>query len=200
MTKQLLFQTEFMNNQHWLFWGSSYDRGLQHLLRMWPEVIKAYPDAQLHVFYGWNMFVKGYSDNPERMKWMDKMNELMKQEGITHHGRVSKTELTEWQKKCGIFAYPTHFGETNCITALDSQRWGCVPCVIDYAGLRETVGAGIKVEGDIYDDDVYQEYLKQLIHLMGDEKLWKSEQLKGIEFAKDYHWIKIAHQWVKHFK
>lgn len=188
-----------MNNQHWLYWASSYDRGLAHLLKMWPEIYKAYPDAQLHIFYGWDLFIKGYQDNPERMKWMDTMNELMKQEGITHHGRVAKSELTEWQKKCGIFAYPTHFGETNCITALDSQHNGCVPCVINYAGLRETVGSGVRVEGDIYDEGVAKEYLKQLLNLMGDEKLWKEEQKKGIEFASKFFWKDIAKSWLKYF-
>jgi glycosyltransferase involved in cell wall biosynthesis len=191
---------EYMNRQHTLYWASSYDRGLIHLLKMWPEIYKIYPDAKLHIFYGWDLFIKGYQDNPERMKWMETMNKLMEQEGITHHGRVSKAELTEWQKKCGIFAYPTHFGETNCITALDSQHWGCVPCVINYAGLRETVGSGVRVEGDIYDEDVAKEYVKQLLNLMGDEKLWREEQAKGIEFAKAYYWPLIAKEWSKHFE
>lgn len=186
--------------QHKLFYGSSYDRGLQHLLKMWPKIIAAYPDATLDICYGWELFDKGYAYNPERMAWKERINEQMRQPGITHHGRVSKEELKRIEKECGIWAYPTHFGETNCITALDCQQNGCVPCVINYAGLKESVGSGVRIEGDIYDDGVAYSYLEALLELMANEPKWLVEQLRGIEFAKDFSWQKIAERWVDVFK
>ncbi len=188
-----------VSRQHKLFWASSYDRGLQHLLKMWPEVVKKFPDATLDIYYGWNLFIAGYRNNPERMNWKDRMDEQMKYKGITHHGRVGQSDLKRGRLECGIWAYPTDFDEINCITALESQRDGCVPCVINRAALKETVGSGVRVEGDIYDPEVKEEYLKQLLLLMGDEKRWKAEQAKGEEFAKAYSWAKIAKQWHKKF-
>ena len=73
-----------MRNSHLMIYGSSYDRGLEHLLRMWPDIRKEVPDAQLRIFYGWNLFVTGYADNPERMAWKEKMDKLMQQRRITH--------------------------------------------------------------------------------------------------------------------
>lgn len=186
--------------QHKLFYGSSYDRGLQHLLKMWPEIKAKYPDATLDICYGWDLFDKGYADNPERTAWKERINEMMGQDGITHHGRVSKDELALIRSQCGIWAYPTHFGETNCITALDCQSSGCVPCVINYAGLQSTVKSGIAINGDIYDEETYQAYLTALLDLMGDEKKWKEEQAKGIEFAKRFTWDQIADQWLEYLK
>ena len=199
-TKMVIAHNSKTIRQHRLFYGSSYDRGLDHLLNMWPEIIKKYPDATLDIYYGWDLFDKGYVDNPERMKWKEKMIKLMQQNGITEHGRVSKKELRSAQQKIGIWAYPTHFGETCCITALDCQENGCVPCVINYAGLKETVGSGIRVEGDIYDKDVYDEYLNSLLALMKSESRWKDEQLIGKEFAKSYSWSIIAEKWIQEFK
>ena len=183
--------------QHKLGYFSSYDRGLQHLLEMWPLIKESKPHAELHIAYGWELFLKGYQDNPERLAWKDKMDKLMTQEGITHHGRLSKTKLKELQQECGIWAYPTDFGETNCITALDCQASGCVPCTMNYAGLKETVQSGIKLDGDIYEPSVKNDYLNALVDLMNDEKRWEEEQKKGIEFARNYSWDNVASKWAE---
>jgi glycosyltransferase involved in cell wall biosynthesis len=185
--------------QHKLFWGSSYDRGLQHLLKMWPKIKETYPDTTLNICYGWGLFEQRYANNPERMQWKDNMDKLMTQDGITHYGRIGKDELNQITKNCGIWVYPTDFDEINCITALNCQSLGCVPCVINKAALEETVGAGIKVNGDIYDPDTREEFLKKLLELMGDKKLYEAELEKGIKFASSYSWDKISNQWIKEF-
>ena len=186
--------------QHKLLYQSSYDRGLQHALKMWPKIKEKYPDAIFHIAYGWNLFLTAYRNNPERMNWKDRMDEMMKYDGIIHHGRMGQPELRKLRKTCGIWFYPTSFDEINCIGALENQADGCVPCVINRAALKETVGSGVRVEGDIFDPEVQEEYLKQLLLLMGDEKLWKAEQAKGKEFAESYTWDKIASSWHDLFK
>jgi hypothetical protein len=40
--------------QHKLWWQSSYDRGLDILLFMWPDIKLNYPDAELWVTYGFD--------------------------------------------------------------------------------------------------------------------------------------------------
>jgi len=181
-----------------LFYGSSYDRGLIHLLNMWPDIIERYPDATLSICYGWDLFLKGYSTNPERMAWKDKVDKLMEQNGITHHGRVGKDKLKEIRKECGIWVYPTHFTEINCITALECQDDGLVPVVINLAALEETVGSGSKIEGDIYDPMTKERFKEELFKYMDDEKLWQKESESAKNFAKGYDWSLIAKEWGKH--
>ena len=152
-----------IRNPHGVIYTSSYDRGLAHLLEMWPEVKKVIPDAELHIFYGWQLFDRFYSDNPSSMNWKKKMVEMMQADGVTDHGRIPQPELTEEIKKSGIWAYPAHFGEINCISGLKAQALGAVPVVIDYAALETTVQFGIKVKGDIYDPKTKETYKKQLI-------------------------------------
>lgn len=199
MSQKKVKQQRRENRRFRLFWGSSYDRGLDQLLNMWPIIKQKFPEAELHIFYGWDLFVAGYKDNPERLAWKDRIDKQMQQPGIAHHGRVSKTELAKWRKYCGIWAYPTDFGETCCITALECQKDGCVPVAISKAALKETVGSGILVEGDIYDKETQVKFLQELLKLMGDEELWKQEQLKGQEFAQQFSWDKIAQRWAKEF-
>lgn len=185
---------------HRLWWQSSYDRGLDILLKMWPEIKAKYPDATLDICYGWNLFNTIAAGNPERMAWKEKMEELMKHEGITHHGRIGKAQMTKLRKQCGILAYPTYFTEISCIGVLEAQRDGVVPVTMTLAALKETVQSGIKIEGDIYDPSVQKAYLEALLSLMGDEKRWLEERGKGMEFAKTYDWSKIAKDWTKEFE
>src|ERR1035437_521417 len=95
--------------QHKLLWQSSYDRGLNVLLKLWPEILAKYPNAELHIAYGWELFDIVTKTNAERQEWKATMVELMKQKGIKVHGRLGKTELKKLRKECGILAYCSDF-------------------------------------------------------------------------------------------
>ncbi len=189
-----------MRNLKKIIYTSSYDRGLQHLLEMWPDIRKEVPDAELECFYGWQLFDKFYSGNPASMAWKAKMVEMMGQEGIVKHGRLTQPELEEEMKTCGIWAYPTHFGEINCISAIKAQAFGCEPVVINYAALQETVRYGRKVEGDIYDDETKEEYKKQLIDALKNPMSEEDRNMMMADIIIKYGWEKVAKDWDKEFK
>jgi glycosyltransferase involved in cell wall biosynthesis len=135
------------------------------------------------------------------MAWMAKINKMMEYPGVTHHGRVSQPEMHKEMKKHGIWAYPTHFGEISCITAMKAQALGCIPVVVDYAALETTVQFGIKVHGDIYDPKVANEFKSELISLMKDSKRQESIRKEMVTWAKkEFTWDKVAEQWTKLFK
>ena len=183
------------SKNHKLFYGSSYDRGLDILLKMWPKIIEKHPDATLDIAYGWDLFDKGFANNPERMAWKERMNKQMQQPGITHHGRVGKEELKLVRQKCGIWTYPTYFAEINCITGLEAQRDGLVPVTMNAFALKETVGSGSKVDGDIYDDETQEAWLTELYKYMDDEKVWSKASTEAQKWAQGYDWNKIAKEW-----
>ena len=183
-----------------VIYTSSYDRGLDHLLEIWPDVIKVVPQATLHCFYGWQLFEKFYKDNPSSMAWMNNMKEMLKQPGVTDHGRVPQHELIEEYEKSGIWAYSTHFGEINCLSAIKAQAYGCEPVVVNYAALSETVQFGRKVEGDIYDVETQEAFKKELTQALL-HPMAQSERGKMMKWARDkYSWNKIASEWSMEFK
>lgn len=189
-----------VKDPHLMVYGSSYDRGLEHLLKMWPEIKKAVPDARLRVFYGWNLFDVAYHDNPERMAWKEKMNKLMEQEGITHIGRIGHQAVKKEFEMAGIWAYPAHFAEISCITAMKAQAGGAVPCTINYAALKETVKFGVKVDGDIYDQETKNLYCDALIGLLNDPKYQEEVRKEMIPWAQEnFKWQKVAIQWNEEF-
>jgi glycosyltransferase involved in cell wall biosynthesis len=189
-----------MRNNKKVCYTSSYDRGLEHLLKMWPEIKREVPDAQLVIAYGWQLFVKFYADNPSSMGWKARMDEMMKADGITHLDRLPQDKLKEVMETCGIWSYPTHFGEISCISAMKAQCYGAIPVVVNYAALQTTVQYGVKVDGDIYDKETQEEYKKQLIALLKDDNRQEEIREPMIKWAKDtFSWSKVASDWTKEF-
>ena len=188
-----------MRNFKSVIYTSSPDRGLEHLLKMWPDVKKEVPEAELHIAYGFQLFDQFYKDNPGSMMWKANMLKMMKYDGITDHDRLPQPKLAELMQTCGTWSYPTHFGEINCISALKAQYYGCEPVVINYAALKETVQFGRKIEGDIYDDAIKEEFKKQLIDAL--KNPMSEEKRKEMQkWAEQWKWENIAKQWSGEFK
>lgn len=183
-----------------LWWQSSYDRGLDILLLLWPEILKKFPQAELHICYGWGVFDAVTVNNPERQQWKKNIEEAMKQKGIHHYGKLGKADMEKIRSQCGILPYCTYFTEIFMISMIESQNSGVVPVTMDKGSLKEVVGGGVLVKGDIYQKDVQQAYLKELLSLMGDAKRWNEESKKVREFAKQFTWEKTAKAWTDEFE
>lgn len=192
-------QVKATNNPKRIVYTSSYDRGLTHLLEIWPEVKKAVPQAELKVFYGWQLFDKFYANNPERQAWKAKMERLMTQDGITNGGRLTQGALEEEIKQAGIWAYPTDFYEISCISAIKAQAFGATPVVINYAALKETVQFGDKVMGDIWEPDTKREYAKAIIARLKEPMKSGSRKIMRKWASKEYNWANVISNWSAEF-
>lgn len=194
-TKRFKKAKKVKNN---LVWTSSYDRGLQYLLEMWPDVRAEVPDATLDIYYGFDLFDKTVQGNTRAGKeWKLKMLRLLQQPGITDHGRVGSDEVAEAYLKAEVWAYPTDFPEIDCITATKAMAAGAIPVTTDKAALLER-NQGIMVKGDIHESQVVEEFKRELIALLKDDK--RKKELRKQLNVKDYDWDKIAKRWDSEFK
>lgn len=120
-----------------VIWSSSYDRGLQQALEIgWPIIKAAVPDAEFHIYYGWNLFDTVHKNNPERIAWKAKMERLMDSPSVFHHGRVSQKELIQAKSEALVHYYPSTFEEIDCIGVRESAAVDCIPVTTDYAALK----------------------------------------------------------------
>ena len=192
---------KIQRNPHKMIYASSYDRGLANLLLIWEKVKKEVPDAELNIFYGWDLFDKFFRDNPERMAWKTKMVEMMQQPGIVEHGRIPQKELVKEFQRSGIFAYPTDFQEISCQNAMLAQKYGAIPIVTDFAALRETVQYGKKLKDiDITSTEGKEKYAQELIEALKNTTWQEEERKRMLEGVKNsFRWEDIAKQWVELF-
>lgn len=182
-------------NPHRMIYASSYDRGLQHLLEMWGDIKKEVPDAELHIFYGWNTYLEMMKQGRRPKEFYEAMCALMKQDGITEHGRIGQKRLVKEYFKSGVWAYPSHFEEISCIGAMRAQATGAVPCCTDYAALKETVKHGVKVDMDVKGED-WSSYKKALIKLLKTPDYQEKVRKEMMEYAREnLGWDKVAKTW-----
>lgn len=109
------FKQKVDRDPYKLVYGSSYDRGLLELLEMWQEIKLAVPEATLNVFYGWGGIDKQIeAGNEEFQNFKDRIEYLLKQEGIKHLGRISHDEVAKEFLSAGVWVYPCWFPEISC--------------------------------------------------------------------------------------
>lgn len=174
---------------HRVIYASSYDRGLEHLLEMWPDVLKEVPDAELHVFYGWNNYDKFVADGTADGAFKTRMVEKLKQKGVYEHGRIGHKELKDEFYKAGVWAYPCTFKEISCITAMKAQACGCAIISTDYAALKNTLKTGTIINGCGDDKEVQKKFKEALIDTL------KNGKKHGDVDKSMFAWSKIANEW-----
>jgi SAM-dependent methyltransferase/glycosyltransferase involved in cell wall biosynthesis len=128
---------------HHFIYASSPDRGLIRLLKMWPKIRAAIPDATLDIFYGWEGCMKLGTGNTSSWtkhyrKVRTEFQVLQYQEGVTSRGRVNHETLAREFQRASVWTYPTSFAEAGCLTAVKARAAGCIPVTTPYAALNET--------------------------------------------------------------
>lgn len=186
-------------DRHRFVYSSGPVRGLEALLQMWPTIKKNIPQAELHVYYGWISFAEEHKNNPDVISWISMMKNLIKQDGITDHGRVSQDRLAAELLQSSVWLYPTNFIEIHCITALEMQAAGVIPVTTGFAALNETQKSGRKLPGNPYDKAWQDRYIDAVVEtystLSTDEA--EKERLRGYHFVEDCTWDQVAAQWDK---
>jgi glycosyltransferase involved in cell wall biosynthesis len=194
-------------NPYRFHWSSSWDRGLDNVLYLWPFIKEKFPLAELHIFYGthnWAEMCRRNGDT-EGLKKIHALEEAVKQSGIYSYGRVNQYELAEAMKKSSIWLYPTFFSESFCVTAIECQRAG-VPIICPrYAGLTTTLvhpelgdTAVMLGEGETwwpYTKEGREQFLEQTISILSDHEKWQTWSKKGFENSMRFSWTNVAHMW-----
>ena len=131
---------------HRAIYSSSPDRGLAEAVAAWPAVRAAVPDAELHVFYGfdnWERSIELGGENGLPQCSREALTKLKRAvaetEGVFMRGKVNQRELAKEMLSAGVWFYPTWFSETSCITAMEAQAAGLWCVCPPLAALAETV-------------------------------------------------------------
>jgi glycosyltransferase involved in cell wall biosynthesis len=197
-----MFNGEGVRRPHAMVYASSPDRGLENLLEIWPVIRSQYPDATLDVFYGWQSVDKILALRPNHplRHLKDRIEGLLEDVNdgsITWHDRVSRSELAKHYATCSVWAYPTAFCETFCITALEMQSSGVIPVSTQLAGLNETVACKeLLIPGHAGNTDYRKRFMGnlQMVLESNDYALdyWRNA---GYEHVKQFSWDKVFEDW-----
>lgn len=198
------FNQKVKRNPKKIVYGSSYDRGLKELLEMWSEIKLAEPEAELTYFYGKGGLEKaGYDD------FIEYIEELSNQEGVTCLDRISHEEVAKEFLSAGVWAYPAWFPEISAITAMKAQTGGAIPVITPTAALVETVRWGYTTReprdekgqlpwGTKMPDKLMDEFVRLTIKALNPNN--QSFRRLMMNDAERFSWDKIAQKWDKYFR
>jgi glycosyltransferase involved in cell wall biosynthesis len=193
-------------------YSSSPDRGLDVLLELWPEVRRQVPDAELHVYYGWETYDRIAESSPRLRAYKVLLLHLVDRAGgedggVFLHGRVSQADLHGAMARSRVWSYPTAFLETSCIGAMEARAAGLPIVTTDLAALAETVGDdhGILVRFDYEPEDDeesgnrqpgYRErFVGEVVRLLTDQAHWTEWHERALEGVGGLTWEARAVDW-----
>lgn len=124
-----------------MLYCTSYDRGLEDLLRQWKTIKEKLKLKTLYITYGWEFWDRVNKGNPQAQGWKKMMMKLMEQKGIKILGRLTNDQMCKYYWKAEYWCLPCNApdNELFCINAVKAQHCECIPVVRRIGGLQETV-------------------------------------------------------------
>lgn len=119
-----------------LIYTSVPERGLQVLYNVFDVLCKKYDDIELDVYSSYKIYGIPKADLVHKQA----IDACINHPKINYHGTVSNSEIREAFKQAHIFAYPSTFLETSCISLIEAMSAGCICVHPDVAALSETAG------------------------------------------------------------
>jgi glycosyltransferase involved in cell wall biosynthesis len=186
-------------NPHRLIYASSPDRGMEQLLEIFPRLREMVPDAELHIYYGFDNIEKVVAYYGEKSRVganTAKLRKLLQQPGVTFHGRMGQPALLREWFRSGLWVHPSNFTETSCITCMDAQACGCIPITSPVWAIGENVQHGVFIEGNAKDPLVQARYIHQTFQMMVQPELQEEIRLDMMPWALEtFDWDIFARQW-----
>jgi glycosyltransferase involved in cell wall biosynthesis len=136
---------------------SSPDRGLHHLLAMWPDVRARVPDAELRIFYRLAPWLQRTLLHPDevgrRARYIEAaLARLSEGFGVTVVDLVPNAQMARELQAATVLAYPcdpVRYTEGFGCSVLDAAAGGCVPVISEADALPEVhKGGAIVVKGN----------------------------------------------------
>jgi glycosyltransferase involved in cell wall biosynthesis len=139
--------------------SSSPYRGLAELLRQWPRIRAAVPDAELHHCHAgvYDRLAERDQTCAATMRAIDDLSAATS--GVVALGSLSHPELARAMSTSRVWAHPAYsaihdapFLETFCIGAVEAQAAGCHVVASAWGALPEVVRVGALIAGEPLSD------------------------------------------------
>lgn len=190
---------------------SAPNRAIYALTHMFSEIKKRVPTAKLKWAYGWGTFDNGFRGDGPVMQWKQELQKKMQELGVEELGRVNHDEVAKLYMQANVWAYPSGFGEIDCISLSKAMAAGAMPVTTDFAALGEKQGhGGVFLHSDLTSEN-WAKPRQHDFSIIDPEQIQKSvdaiveylqnppseeERDKMRQWAKaTYDWENIAKKW-----
>tara|TARA_A100001201_G_scaffold98246_2_gene84686 strand:- start:873 stop:1808 length:936 start_codon:yes stop_codon:yes gene_type:complete len=122
-----------------IMYSSTPWRGLSVLLLAIDILNKKRDDFTLNVYSSTEIYGKTFNDM-ESDKYKVLFERCKNTKNVKYHGFVENDEILKQLTRTHIYAYPSIFEETSCLSAIEAMIAGCKVVTTNYGALPETCG------------------------------------------------------------
>jgi glycosyltransferase involved in cell wall biosynthesis len=188
---------------------SSPDRGLHHLVELWPRIKKRFPLANLHIYYDmakWFSIIdqfEGVSQPIVTASLARRLQEGLRRAeeagGVVVHGGVGQWELARAQQSAGLMVYPCDpISPTEgwSISILEAMAAGTPVITTNADALPELWGGhSIQIPLPVDPDLLFEQIFDRFRDPGSSSWNWESLAGRAQEFAQQYSWELISAQY-----
>lgn len=181
-------------------YSSSPDRGLHHLLRIWPRIRAMRRGAELHVAYGVEGFMNALLGHNMQAEVALRVRNGLRGEGVVYRGKMGQGDLALLQRASTAWIYPCDTmqpTETGCITAVEAGAAGAPMITTDCDCLGEEYGHCAEILGLPFEDN---EWVETIERILGDPTTYRDMQERGRTMAEGRSWGRLAPRWLEMFE
>jgi len=179
-----------------LIYHTTPHRGLDILLAVYTKLSEKYKD-QLHLDV-YSSF-KIYGQDARDQQYQSLFDICQNHDHITYHGSVSNKEIRSALEEAHIFAYPSTWQETSCISAIEAMSAGCIVVCPSLGALPETTSNFALLYP--FDEDksqhahTFYHVLDTAIEQYWDEDMATKLLLQKVTIDTFYNWDLRAAEW-----
>jgi glycosyltransferase involved in cell wall biosynthesis len=171
-----------------LIYTSNPLRGLNVLYKAFEILAAKYDNIELEIFSSFNLY---NIPNETDALFAELFEKLKKHPQVVYQGAKSNAEVREAFKRSHIFAYPSTWGETSCLSLIEAMSAGLICVHPNNAALFETAANWTNMYHFEPDFDkhvaVFTEQLDQAI------QQYMAGKIEHLRLQSEY--IKHAHSW-----
>lgn len=170
-------------------------RGLELVVPVFELLAEKYDNIELDVFSSFNIYGWPGRDEPYR----EIFDRCINHPRIHYHGTVPNEQVREALGKAHIFAYPSIWAETSCISLMEAMSAECICLHPNYAALYETAG-GTTFMYQFHEDpnahaQIFMSNLDNIISKVDHAALKRLTTLQSGYANLRYTWDRIVPVW-----
>jgi glycosyltransferase involved in cell wall biosynthesis len=117
-----------------LIYHTTPHRGLSILIPVFEKLAEIHPEIELDVYSSFKIYGWEERDN----QFLELFDRCRSHPRINYYGSVSNSEIRKALTQAHIFAYPSIWEETSCISAIEAMSAGCITVCPNLGALPET--------------------------------------------------------------
>lgn len=182
-----------------LVYTSTPNRGLALLASVFNEICKRRDDVELDVFSSFGLYGEAWAKLDRRYEHVFEV--LLSNPRVRCHGPAAHDQVLAAMSRAHVFAYPSTFLETSCMSLMEAMTGGLACVHPDYGALSETAAGQTLMYSYVADEARHaRRFLDALMAAIsrlqdGDPALASSLAAQKAFAGEQYNWDRRARLW-----